>query len=193
MGSYGWAELSIGGKARYAALVDAFKDTQWADRLDEALAGRGEHSEIGEGLFLSDDGYLVLASNEAYYTKFTDLEDALQLNGIAFDRQSDPVEDYGEMVAHFRPGMFIERPAEEGADLIRLDQVRDALSQGIRHARAWLKKHHPHVPALEKLEVIYPTVRCRLCQKPTEQRSAHRHQRRWIGACCWDERLATTA
>lgn len=35
-------------------------------------------------------------------------------------------------------------------------------------------------------------VRCYLCKEEAPEATAHRHQGRWIGDCCWDERLRTT-
>lgn len=37
-----------------------------------------------------------------------------------------------------------------------------------------------------------PLIFCALCQKPAAIRTAHWHQGRYIGACCWDERLRMT-
>lgn len=35
-------------------------------------------------------------------------------------------------------------------------------------------------------------VECRLCGKEASATTAHLHQGKWIGVCCWDERLRTT-
>jgi hypothetical protein len=41
--------------------------------------------------------------------------------------------------------------------------------------------------------VIWSTVTvCALCESETPMSRAHLHQGRWIGACCWDERLRAT-
>lgn len=36
------------------------------------------------------------------------------------------------------------------------------------------------------------SVRCSQCRKPTDKATAHRHQKKWVGECCWDERLRAT-
>jgi hypothetical protein len=39
---------------------------------------------------------------------------------------------------------------------------------------------------------IQRRVRCTFCNKLTQVREAHRHQGRYVGPCCWDERLRST-
>lgn len=35
-------------------------------------------------------------------------------------------------------------------------------------------------------------VRCNLCKNLVPRKDAHRHQGKWIGECCWDERLRSS-
>jgi hypothetical protein len=38
-----------------------------------------------------------------------------------------------------------------------------------------------------------PVVACIFCHKQVTTDVAHLHQGKWVGPCCWDERLRTTA
>jgi hypothetical protein len=101
MGAYGWAKLKIGGRVSKRALREALAIHEID--LDEALEP-GDYEGHGLAAYLDED-HLVVKDDQASYAQFTDLEDALVTAGIAFDRLSDPVAEFGECVSHFRPGM----------------------------------------------------------------------------------------
>jgi hypothetical protein len=65
----------------------------------------------------------------------------------------------------------------------------------------WLEEAEEDEEFLEKddhklfetnLDSTRTMVICYLCGNPTHGDTAHRHQDKWIGECCWDERLRTT-
>jgi len=39
---------------------------------------------------------------------------------------------------------------------------------------------------------VYAKVKCKFCDGRVSKRAAHRHQSKWVGECCWDERLKIT-
>ena len=41
-------------------------------------------------------------------------------------------------------------------------------------------------------KVVHKQVRCCLCKKNTSSQTAHRHQNKYIGECCWDDRLKSS-
>ena len=41
-------------------------------------------------------------------------------------------------------------------------------------------------------DLVPGKVRCIKCDRLADDKTAHLHKGRWIGECCWDERLRTT-
>lgn len=53
----------------------------------------------------------------------------------------------------------------------------------------------PSCGAIESTATVCPehdTVTCSLCSEEAPIASAHMHQGKFIGECCWDDRLRTT-
>lgn len=151
MGAYGWAKLKIGGEVSKRALREALAIHEID--LDEALEP-GDYEGQGLQAYL-DEGHLVVEHDQASYAQFTDLEAALVTAGIAFDRLSDPVAEYGECVRFFRPWMA--RPydaASEGYEpVVPVQEVRRRLADGLEALHAWLDGEHPAIPELKRLEI----------------------------------------
>jgi hypothetical protein len=152
MGAYGWAKLKIGGRVSKRALREALAihDVD----LDEALEP-GDYSGYGLEAYL-DEGHLVVEDDQASYAQFTDLEAALVAAGIAFDRLSDPVAEFGECVSHFRRGMAgsYDAPSDGHEPMVPVREVRRRLEDGLDPLRAWLDHEHPAIPELEPLEIV---------------------------------------
>jgi hypothetical protein len=153
MAERGWARLTIRGRVTRRALLRALTAGGYTEiDLDGALAGRGDACE---GLALSGDG-LQITDEQAAYGVFPDLEAALVRAGIAFDRESGAVGEFGESVAQFRPGMA--RPYEALVDgqepLVRVSAVRAELAKGAKALRAWLDIEHASIPPLTPFTLI---------------------------------------
>lgn len=152
MGAYGWGKLKIGGTVSKRALREAL--TIEEIELDAALEPGDYH---GQGLeaYLDED-YLVIEHDQASYAQFTDLETALITAGIAFDRLSDPVAEFGECVRLFRPGMATPyEAASEGYEpMVPVHEVRRRLADGLDALRVWLDHEHPAIPELERLQLV---------------------------------------
>lgn len=55
--------------------------------------------------------------------------------------------------------------------------------------KAALEEAHKN---FEKVLTKKQTVRCKFCKKKVPAITAHRHDRGYVGTCCWDERLRAT-
>lgn len=152
MGAHGWAKLKIGGEVSKRALREALAIHEI--NLGEALEP-GDYAGHGLEAYL-DEGHLVVEHDQASYAQFTDLEATLVTAGIAFDRLSDPVAEFGECVRFFRPWMA--RPYDAASDgyepVVPVHEVRRRLGDGLEALRAWLDAEHPAIPELESLEIV---------------------------------------
>lgn len=152
MGAHGWAKLRIGGTASKRALREAL--TIEEIELDDALEP-GDYQGHGREAYLDED-HLVIEHDQASYAQFTDLEAALITAGIAFDRLSDPVAEYGECVRLFRPGMAT--PYDAASDgyepVVPVHEVRRRLADGLDALQAWLDHEHPAIPELDRLALV---------------------------------------
>lgn len=54
------------------------------------------------------------------------------------------------------------------------------------------KKEYERVWGEGTWEIKLRRVRCKICKNLVDRKSAHRHQGKYIGECCWDERLKST-
>lgn len=152
MGVHGWAKLKIGGTVSKRALREAL--TIHEIDLEESLEP-GDYDGHGLEAYLDED-HLVIEDDQASYAQFTELETVLVTAGIAFDRLSDPVAEYGECVRSFRPGMATPYDtASEGYEpMVPVHEVRRRLADGLDALRAWLDQEHPAIPELERLDLI---------------------------------------
>ncbi|MGQ0722846.1 MAG: hypothetical protein ACT4PE_14945 [Candidatus Eiseniibacteriota bacterium] len=152
MGVYGWAKLKIGGNVSKRALREALAIHEID--VDEALKS-GDYEGQGLEAYLDED-HLVVEHDQASYAQFTDLEAALVTAGIAFDRLSDAVAEYGESVRFFRPGLA--KPydaASEGYEpMVPVGEVRRRLADGLDALQRWLDQEYPAIPELERLEIV---------------------------------------
>lgn len=39
---------------------------------------------------------------------------------------------------------------------------------------------------------VFKKVKCKFCKSYIKKQTAYRHDGKWVGECCWDDRLKTT-
>jgi len=141
------------GKLEFpAGLIDA--------EVTEALEAEGvnmaklDPSESCDDYAWVEDGIFTLEDSQARYGQFEDLENLLRLKGIPFDRESAGYYEFIPERVIFRPGVNGAPPRElcfylsDGDPVVKVEEVRKALAEGIDNLRTFLFVNFPAYPPL---------------------------------------------
>lgn len=149
MSDRAWAKIRIGGVAPRAALAAALEAGGYS--LEDVSADAND-----EGQPWWDGDVLALEDADASVGAFFELESALVVAGIDFNRINDPGGEFGFGLRQFRRGWLKPMEYETTSDyepIVSVADVRRLLADGAALA-AWLDEQFPQTPALTPLEIV---------------------------------------
>ncbi len=134
-----------------AALIDeeikAALEGEGVEFNDQGLLERPDEVWIEDGIFHLDEP-------QAAWGMFSDLEDLLQGKGIPFDRESEAYYDFSpeKVVArpstNIKPAMRFWMVVFDGSPMVKVEEIKNLLPQGIEALQAYLDQQFPEYPPL---------------------------------------------
>jgi hypothetical protein len=128
-----------------------------------------------------------IVDDQANYASYSDLA-ALATEGIPFVMSHDAGGEYPSGVNASDGIKFADCTAIDGDPVVTMDET------GALHGLESATEFWVIYAAARKLIADSATaaVKCVTCHKDAPAATAHLHQGKWIGECCWDERLRST-
>jgi len=161
MGSYFPAIIRIGGtlkRKNVKALIDAFDTVNVGTDYGQGSDWKDEKDLRGA---INDDGFLMVADDEASGGAFDEIEALCVKLGLSFDRHSDHYMDCGSCVRVFRAADKFDRTFAAGDGFLDILVSGEAVERAVRLIEAGesgsasraLRAELPVIPELPKFQI----------------------------------------
>ena len=183
------------GEATKAAIIEGIE--QWNNSSKEDNDGTDQPDYKDELALIKDADFDSIRGFDDW-CNLTTLDDTWEYQKMTPEPQCRA---FCEKVMPRFKKLLEEELAQEEKDKTLAAEIRAAAPAVIEQVRAELRKElesfvgAPNTRAVQDAMLdaaVYGTTVCSLCGKSGPTPDAHLHQDKYIGECCWDERLKAT-